>query len=65
MFGPIPQTLQVPTKKQTAGRKAITSSQFADLLQQYPEAREQILAALRANAQAYRPQGSPVAPRRF
>ena len=65
MFGPIPQTLQVPTKKQTAGRKAITSSQFADLLQQHPEAREQILAALRANAQAYRPQGSPVAPRRF
>jgi hypothetical protein len=64
-FGPVPQTLQMPTKKQTAAHRAIASSQFADLLQQYPERREQILAALRASAQSYRPRDTPVRPRRF
>jgi len=64
-IGPVPQTLQAPTKQQTAGRKAITSSQFADLLQQHPEARERILAELRASAQAYRPTRGSVRPRRY
>jgi len=54
MVGPIPQTLQAPTREQRAGRKAITSSQFADMLQQHPEARARILASLRQAARSYR-----------
>lgn len=63
--GPVPQVLQVPTQRQNVARKAIVSEQFADLLQNHPERREEILAALMQAARSQKPKPPPSRPRRF
>lgn len=63
-LGSVPSTVQPPTKKQRAAQAATVSSEFASLLQQHPERRDEILSEMRKAAVEYTRPDVPLARRR-